>query len=302
LTLDGVPLGAGAFRAALAPGRHELRAEEVGYLSATTQVDGAQGGAVRLELRIDAEHPRWPKPKPPPVGDFFIESSSGVPLMVVTGGAPSAACEDECSVDAPIGARALLRGGWTSRLGGGVAVEVGSQFTQTGFSDRPETLNPIGLAPLRNDGVVQESIRHAAFLVGVSGHYRKAGRWPWVVRLGAGFSIGGEIATRRGTFESSAGAAYDAAQSSTDGATYVYLQPEVGVGYDLDGGLDVGISLAGAFHFAVSKPVWSNADIVPTSDDPLERGDGGAVFARDDVLGPVLFALVPSFNFRWQAP
>ncbi|RYE92771.1 MAG: PEGA domain-containing protein, partial [Myxococcales bacterium] len=65
LRLDDVPLGPGRWDGALPPGTYRLTAAEEGYLTATREVTTADDieapAEVVIELRVDENHPRWPR-------------------------------------------------------------------------------------------------------------------------------------------------------------------------------------------------------------------------------------------------
>lgn len=302
LSMHGVPLGRGSFRGALFAGPHVIKAEEPGYRAIAETVDGARGGEVVLRLRIDPAHPRWAKPRPLPVGDFSIGVDAGPLFFVATGGAPAAACDEGCSTDAPIGASVVARGGWTSRVGVGASVDVGYRFAKTGVSGRPIALHPVGLAPLEDPGTVDESSTTSLFVVGLSAHVRGRGRVAWETRLGAGFGVGAFDDERAGAFTSSSGAAFDASQRTSARINLVYVEPALRVGYGLGAGVELSLVLAGLFEIPFTPPTWDNTDIVPTSNDPAGRGDGGATFEQEPLVGHARFGLAPALGLSWTIP
>lgn len=302
LSMNGIPLGRGSFRAALFSGAHEIRAEEPGYRATTFAIDGARGGDVVLRLRIDPAHPRWAKPRPPSPGDFSLGLDAGPLFFIANGGAPAEACGDGCSRDAPIGASVVAHGAWTSRVGVGASVDVGYRFAETGVAGRPIDLHPIGLAPLTDPGAIDESTRTSLFVVGLSAHYRRRGRIGWETRLGAGFGVGGLDEDRAGTFVSSSGASFEASQRASQRINLVYVEPAVRIGYGLGAGIELSLALAGLFEIPFTRPTWDNTSIVPTSNDPASRGDGGAIFDTEALMGHARFGLVPTLGVTWTIP
>ncbi len=99
-----------------------------------------------------------------------------------------------------------------------------------------------------------------------------------------------------------ASAAFEAAQSASARLNLVYVEPALRVGYGLGAGLELSLAFAGLFELPFAPPTWDNTDIVPTSNDPADRGDGGATFEAEPLMGHARFGLVPSLGLSWTIP
>jgi hypothetical protein len=53
-------------------------------------------------------------------------------------------------------------------------------------------------------------------------------------------------------------------------------------------------------YFAIEAPSWDNSAILPTSPAPEDRGDGGAVFAQESLMGELLLAGQAALGLRWE--
>lgn len=305
LSLDGVALGSASFQGALTLGEHVFVAQEPGYRAQRVTASGERGGEVTLALEVDEAHPRWAKSEPEPAPGFFsLGADAAFMLMLTEGGDAAQSCNGVCEADVPLGVRGLLRAAWTSRMGLGVGVDVGGQFMRTSHEVRAIALEPVGLPERKNPGQLAQQLNWASFLVGASAFYRREGVWPITIGLGAGFSIGSVSAHREGDFTNSFGTNYAATQSDNSSATYVYLMPEAKLGRRLSssdsGGPELTLGVSFMPYFAIAAPSWDNSAILPTSPAPEDRGDGGAVFAQESLMGELLLAGQAALGLRWE--
>jgi PEGA domain/Tetratricopeptide repeat len=112
LTVDGVALGTGRWDGFLPEGAYVVAANEEGYFPTTRalEVQAGKNGTevVSLRLRVDEEHPRWPKP---PKAHLWVGAVGGWGVGGGLGSGPEQACPKGCSSDPPatgfmVGARA----------------------------------------------------------------------------------------------------------------------------------------------------------------------------------------------------
>jgi len=123
LFLGAVPLGHGGWRGRLPVGEHTVVAREVGYFDATLQLSArprAAPSSVRVVLKRNLQHPRWPQPS-----IFKVELAALVgPWFAPTLNAGSEqACPDACAggpvawgINAAVGAGFRHTSGWGGEL------------------------------------------------------------------------------------------------------------------------------------------------------------------------------------------
>ncbi len=301
LSLDGVALGGASFQGPLTLGEHLFVAQDLGYKQQRVTVSGERGGDVAIGLLPDEAHPRWAKAEPDaPTGAFSLGADAAFVLLLSERGAAAARCGDGCESAPPIGVRGLVRGAWTSLSGFGVGLDVGGQLVRAAHSGRAITLAPIGLPNLENPGRIDQELVWRSLLVGATAFYRRPGEWPITVGVGAGVSIGDAATTRSGDFTNSFGTSYPAAQAYDSAATYAYVMPEARLGRSLGEGLELSLGATLTTHLAIAAPKWENEQILPTSPSPEDRGDGGAIFAAESLMGDVMLALHTSLALRWE--
>ncbi|MBL8742566.1 MAG: PEGA domain-containing protein [Myxococcales bacterium] len=300
LSIDGVSLGASTFQGRLTLGEHVIEASEPGYLSKRSRVSGRVGGQLTVTLEPDATHPRWRAAGSDPIGTFSLGADASALVLSTIGDDVAASCDATCDGSLPVGGRALVRGGWTSRAGVGVGLEAGYQFVERRSTARQSFLLPIGLPDRANAGRLDERVRWSAFAAGVSAFYRRRGDWPIQVGVTGGVMVGPVSSHRQGAFENSAGTAYDAAQEATSDALYVYIAPETRFGRSLGYGLSLSLGVSFVGLVAVTTPRWENDAVVPTSTSPEDRGDGGATFTNESLFGTAMLGLAPSLGLTWE--
>ena len=112
LAVDGVALGDGRWDGFLPAGSYTVTAGEEGYVSQsqTMVVPAGRHGTkiVMLRLRVDPDHPRWPKP---PKGHLWAGAFGGWGMGGGLRSGPERTCPGGCSADPPatgfvVGARA----------------------------------------------------------------------------------------------------------------------------------------------------------------------------------------------------
>jgi hypothetical protein len=239
IRIGGAGVGKGAYRDRLPVGRYRVHVSEEGYRERTVDAVVTEDDAppLRVELEVDADHPRWPK------------ALAGKAVLTVFGGAalsPSLESEalENCE-QCPDGATAIgpfvgVRGGY--RFPFGMGLELAGGYLQLGArSLRTMTLPHTGAAQYQLE---DDILLHGPFAaVGVS--YRHA-----VGRAGpfARVMAGGFFATARDFVRGNVAAGGTEQPIEVLGSNErisspaVMLVPELGVDVEL-GGLQLGGSV-----------------------------------------------------------
>jgi hypothetical protein len=76
--------------------------------------------------------------------------------------------------------------------------------------------------------------------------------------------------------------------------------PEAKFGRRLGEGLELTLGASFVPYFAIAAPSWDNRAILPTSPSLDDRGDGGAVFEVESLMGDVLLMGQLALGLRWE--
>ena len=293
VSIDGVAIGAGGWDGRLRPGAHTIEARLVGHRPLRREVGLVAGQDTVVDAVLEPEARAEPLR-----ASFAVELDVGLPLGLATGGELAASCAGACSASPPIGLRAVLHGAYLTGSGVGVGLDLGTLVAFRSLTARPERLAPVGI-PSGNAGAVDDALRLAALTVGPSVHYRVDGGG-LLLRAGGGLLLGRARDVRTGALETTKGARYEVDHGESDGASYVYVAPELRVGWRLGRRfeLDAGVELLMAF--ALAEPRWRDEGRVPTSNDPRDPGDGIGTFGDRTMFGSFLFFVVPGIGGRFD--
>ncbi len=114
LKVDGTAVGRGRWEGYLPQGTFDLTAEDDGYfpVTRTFEVEGGrhESREVLLRLRVDPDHPRWPRPEP---GHFWVGAFGALGLGGELGSGPERFCPDRCrQAPSATGFLVAARGGY----------------------------------------------------------------------------------------------------------------------------------------------------------------------------------------------
>ena len=254
LSIDGVDVGSG-YRGRLPSGSHRLRASEDGYHPAERTITvGPTSQSVSLELEVDPEHPRWPKPDS---GHAFLQAAGGYAIGATLG----SEAEDNC-IDcpgAPIvhGFEVAVHGGY--RFGIGLSLELALGYMRlTSSFDRTAML---GDAPLGYDNMQFELrdtlLVHGPFAAfGLGYRYGFAERWAISGRaLGgallsaASDDVTGEVVANNERAPVTVSDADPVARTGT-----IFVHADVSIAVDVAEDLELGLSLALHAFFSRGRP------------------------------------------------
>jgi len=286
VTIDGVPLGRGAWAGRLAAGDHAVGATLEGYTAFMRKVTLAAGdrGVVRAKLEAISA----------PGGHVTFEVDLGLPLGLVTAGdlEKGANCSGACGASFPLGFQGVLHGDYSFPFGLGIGVRAGYMLLSNSISNRQTAVTSMGFTA---HGTAADSLLLGGIVAGLEGQYRTRGDWPLTARLGVGAFVGSMRDRRTGTFTAqNTGRPFDVNTTQAPSATYMFVAPELRFGRKLGEHIEINVGAELLIMPALSPPRWDTNQVFPSGDD------GQGWFSADKLAAPLLLALVPSIGAKYE--
>lgn len=308
VSLDGVSLGRGPWEGQVRAGKHTVEVTAEGFLPATRAIALARDGreVLAVELKRDPGSPFWRKPPPPP--RFLVEMGTAVLIVPSFGGDVAGTCGTGCSAGVGAGSYGVLRGGYQLSSGIGFGASFGALSVTQATSGRRTSLNLVG-DPARATsamgaagdttapGQVEDVLRLRGLLLGAWVGYALDAGLPIHFRLGAGGVFGSMSDARRGSFTARTASAPDYSVGTvvgTQAARFVFVTPEVRVGWSLGEHIQVNAGLEVPVLFAVSRPVWREADGIHAGPD------GYGWFSAETLVSGVVVGVAPTVGARFE--
>jgi hypothetical protein len=286
LRLDGVPLGRGAWQGRVRAGVHTVDASAEGFLRWRRDVVVDQG-AVGVAYAELTRNPSLTAP----AGAFVLEADVGPALGVAIGGDLASSCHGACSADLPVGLRAVLHATYELRSGFGFGLDAGYLGTSQALRGRAASLKPTGLSP--DAGLADDDLSLSAFTAGASVQLRRGGRWPLLLRIGAGVVVGSERDARTGTFTDSTGATFKTAYEDSSQVLSLSVVPEVRIGWRIGRAVEIDAGAEVLLLVALKRPTWSDGGLV------LAGKDGVGTFSSQPLGAPLLVGVSPGIGARY---
>ncbi|WP_433928225.1 PEGA domain-containing protein [Sorangium cellulosum] len=305
--IDAFPVGRGAFEGRLRTGEHSIKVVADGYFDRAQKVSVKAGDdkALSIQLERDPSAPLWQKP-----GRFTVQALGGFALVPSLGGDVVAGCTGGCSQGVGLGSHVVVHIDYEQGNGLGLGVSFGYLSVAQDIVGRKTTLIPEGLDV--DHGVVDDTLKLRGFRPGVSVSYRFGGeRFPIRIRLGAGALLGSISDTRTGSFRPGGkpidcpGLGVEAGSQSTSPcftigpvirapfAGFLFVEPEVRVGFRLDEHVELSAGLAALLLFGRTVPSWDDEQGI------YAGKDGIATFKSERLAGSVIPLLLPGLSARY---
>ena len=249
--LDGVPLGPGTWQGRWPSGSHVLSASERGYHPVTRRLELPSGGApvdMTVKLTVDADDPRWPKPK----GSLVTSAFGGVVVGPSLAGGYTSDCPERCaSESAAFGFLAGARGGY--RFPSGIAIEFSGGYMSIRQEVTRTETSTFGDAATQVTYDLTDRVHVHGPFVGLGASFRtKIGRLLFAgTRATAGVLVAssGDPIEGTGSAGGSSRSVVVEEGNSTVLSAAPFITPEVFAGVRA-GPLDVALSLGASFFVA----------------------------------------------------
>ncbi|XXT24415.1 PEGA domain-containing protein [Sorangium sp. So ce429] len=310
VSLDGVSLGRGPWEGQVRAGRHTVEVTAEGFLPATRALALARDGreVLSVELERDPGSPFWRKPPPPP--RLLVELGTAMLIVPSFGGDVAGTCGTGCSVGVGAGSYGVLRGGYQLSSGIGFGASFGALSVTQAMRGRRTLLNLVG-DPARTTsamgaagagdttapGQVDDVLRLRGLFLGAWVGYALDAGLPIHFRLGAGGVFGSISDARRGSFTARTedAPAYSVGTVvGTQAARFVFVTPEVRVGWSLSARVEVNAGLEVPVLLPVPRPGWREVDGIHAGPD------GYGWFSAETLVGGVVVGVTPTVGARFE--
>jgi hypothetical protein len=289
LQLDGVGVGKGSWEGPLPAGAHRVDVFAPGFVHQTRELNIAAGGKETVAVQLERESAL---PKGPPA-KIAVEV---VPAFLFTPGFGG----DVGGEGGPgIGAAVTVHGTYHLPNHFGIGLHVGYLTAGQSGSDRSTVLQPVGLAD--NPGKVDDRLHLRGPMFGASAAYHTAAGTPLLFRLNVGALLAKVSDVREGTFSTTdrgpghPPTSYPSGEiSANDGATFLYVAPEVRGGFKIGPHLELNGGLTTYLLFSLKTAEWTGERNVMTA------GDGLAGFPKEKLTGGVVLLVAPSVGARYE--
>jgi len=287
--VDGVAVGNGSWEGGLRVGDHRIEVVAEGFVAAQRALSLRKGEDKALTVRLerDPNSPLWRKSAPQGV---FLEGFAGLVLTTSLGGEIADACTGGCSATLPLGG--LFRASAGYQLGSGLRFGLDAGYLAIGskLRDRPVTARAVPSGNPTEAGSADDRLAMRGLVIGGHAAYGFGDKWLVGLRLGVGVWLARMNDLRSGSFPSGA---VDPIEESTP-ARYVYVAPELSLGYALGKHFEVGAALDFVALVALTEPSWEDQEpvFVPSL--------GLADFGEQTNAGSSLFLLSPGLRARYR--
>ena len=294
VAVDGVVVGNGLWDGRLRKGQHKIEVAQNGFLPQVRLLDLGAGAKERIAVQLerDPDSPLWQAQKKPRI---FVELAPSFPIALVLGGDVS----DSGSASFPLGFVGRAHVGYELPSGLGFSLDAGYLYFARDVEERATVIRPVGKpeAP----GTANDKLSLKGLLVGGSAHLHrnsfgeKSEKVPLLLRVGLGALLGNVNDRRSGDF-TPAGAtpiAVETARTSAD-VPYLYIAPEVRVGYRLGDRLELSAGVELMVLVALKEARWNSQNGVVLGNQGLAGYDSQTLF------GGTLFLVNPGVGARFD--
>jgi hypothetical protein len=288
--IDGVVVGRGVFDGRLKTGAHTVEVLADGYFPQRKEIslDKGEREIVGFELERDSSAEAWRVPS-----KIVFDIVGGVALTPTLGGDVTASCGDGCAQSVGFGGLVAINGTYEFGSGFGLGLTGGVLQTTQSITNRGTSLTPVGLDGL--SGAANDDLRLRGVMAGAHASYRLGEELPIRFRLGAGALLSEARAVRSGTFTTRSGGTFDApALESSIFTTWIYVDPEVSVGYRLNETFELSAFVKGVVLITPSAPTWG-AESNPTVN---VSGDGLSSYDAEETTFGTTGLIVPGIAAR----
>lgn len=253
VAIDGVVVGNGLWVGKLRKGHHKVEIAQEGFLPQVKTPDLAPAAPVRLAVALerDPDSPLWQTKKRP---RLFAELSPSFPIAVLLGSDVS----ESGTASFPLGIAGRAHLGYELPSGLGFGLDAGYMYTAHNVDGRATVIRPVGKAEA--PGTANDKLSLKGLLVGASAQLHRdtlGERAPLTLRLGLGAFLASANDRRSGEFTPAGAAPTPVATARTSAEVpYVYIAPEIRVGYRLGARLELSLGVELMMMVALKQARW----------------------------------------------
>ena len=290
VAVDGVVVGNGLWDGHLRKGAHKIEIAQAGFLPQARSVTLVASGNERLvvQLERDPDSPLWQAQKRPRI---FGELVASFPIALGTGGDVSAGG----SASFPLGFVGRAHVGYELPTGLGFSLDAGYLYLARTVADRAVALHPVGKPDA--SGIATDQLSIKGLLLGGSAQLHRptfGEKIPLLVRVGIGAFLA-SANDRRSAEATPAGGALVAVDNTrtADSAPYLYVAPEVRVGYRVGDRVEIAAGLEIMIMVPLKEPRWDVQNAVVLGNQGLAGYDSQSLFGA-------LFLVSPGVSARFD--
>lgn len=301
VALDGIAIGRGVWEGPVRVGQHRIEVASEGFLPATRELtlDRGKHEVVALSLERDPTSAAFRQQNPPHV---VFEVSGAFLLSPSLGGSVLDSCTGKCSNDWAMGALAMIHGGYQLSSGLSFWLQGGFLSATQSVENRSVRLVPRGLPDF--DGTASDELRLSGALLGASAGLSRGQAVRLRVKLAAGAFIGSANDERkaRGTTPPDhdvPDVAVDFSEAESPSAQYLFVAPEVRVGFRLSQHWELSAGIGAWVLLGVSDVDWQDKSPYSYPDSLgqlLFNPDG----SKQSIVGRNIVFLAPELALKWD--
>jgi hypothetical protein len=295
VVIDGVSVGRGSWNGRLRAGPHAVEVRAEGYETNRRRIDVPADRVTSVDVELEEAKAS---------GTVFIEADARYAVAFAWGGDLVESCSGSCNRDLPMGFQIVAHGGYQFGHGFSLLMDVGYLFLNGTIHDRPVTLYPQGLDG--NAGIASDTLRLSGVRIGPAAQIHRGRDFVFGARVGLGVLLGQMRDHRVGTASTNTrndpntGDTYPAQTygfdvTETTPANYLYLAPEIQVGYRFAERFEISAGVQLLALISINQPKWADQNpVAPGADYHV----GLLRFGRETLAGNVIVVGSPGVAGR----
>jgi hypothetical protein len=307
VAIDGVSLGRGVWEGRVRAGAHRVEVTAEGFLPVDRSVKLEPKRRIVLQLALERDESAARAAAP---GHVFLDLRGAFALALPGGDLGSGLA---------VGPLGQLEVGYQLGSGLGFAIDVGYTRMTRSTSGRADGVTPLPVGTIPQEpGTSNDDLRLQGPLAGLAASFHRGTTLAWLARLGAGAWIATVRDTRSGSYtttrsvhpDGTTGSPtlydVDGVQESLD-ATYLYLAPEVRLGWRIGDHLELSAGVEVLVMLALSQPKWQSSSqqlvtgtckTTPPAPDCVT--DGFGVYDASALTSKTVLVFAPGLGVRWE--
>ena len=311
VAVDSVDVGHGVWQGAMRCGGHAVEIAQQGFLpvARTVSLSKENTFVVNESLERDQNSPLWRAANP---SRITLELRGGFVFGPPLGGDPNDSCGAGCKRGLATGFMAMVGVGYQLGSGLGFALDAGYLRIGQKVEGRTAAVYPLGLPA--NPGTAKDTLTLSGPTLGVAATIERGETLVYTGRLGVGAMLGTWSDVRSGTFGTVAipttanptpsAVTYNTPElTETGGVRYLYINPEVRLGYRFGKHWVADIGVQAMVLIGLSDATWTDATELSAGKCPsmdTNQCAGRAGYGHASVLGKTLVMASPLAGVRYE--